>query len=800
MPDQADTGAHAFQAQLYGLIGDPAVPLLTISRWLDQLGQQCQQQRLSLRPVLIGRAVLALATGDLPVAGVHLAGAQAAPPGPGSCPACDSGVFGRWRVAAGDDERALDQWAPVLDGVQRCPQQPQQVLADALLPLARAGRLDEARAAHLRGYPLVRQDSGHQAEVGQHIEFCALTGNEARGLQILTEHAGWLAGVETGTVDQVQFAAGVCVLLRRLAGLGHGGLAVGPGTASGWLAMLEPEIQFTSGRYDVRNGTAAFSERIAERLARPPLAGRLALGYPARLPGSAPANEQPPAPRADGEAAASLDDLVARARRLSDERRPEARQAWEQVAAAGQALPGGVAAELARQRAGVLADADPQAGYQALLAAAGQFTESGDQARACEARASAAMALVRAGDQDGASGLLAATIAEADDAFSRGLLTAREYLAVRRARPLTAFQSVLASTGQDPAELYAAAGLLEAELAEAQRLGVLRYEATYHDLLGQLWSRHGDQRQARGHLDEARRRYREAGEPWKAASTAGVLAQLALYDGDAAAAEELARAAIRDGDASLPPPRAAGLRALLADALSAQPGRETDLVEAALTAAERWDGLSEPDAVHQTFQAARGYSRLGRHGEAASLFAEVMPRVEIPYEAAVIAMTRDQYGNSLRALERHGEAAEQFLQAAALIREDPASTGPVAHLADLAADSLQRSGQDQQAVAAYRWAGELYAGLGDVPGRARCLRAAAWLESSAEAMSALLAELTHMQALAPGPGPDDAPDEEASEFLTGEIAATREQLNQLRAELDGAAAESETEQVRGGRQ
>jgi hypothetical protein len=57
-----------------------------------------------------------------------------------------------------------------------------------------------------------------------------------------------------------------------------------------------------------------------------------------------------------------------------------------------------------------------------------------------------------------------------------------------------------------------------------------------------------------------------------------------------------------------------------------------------------------------------------------------------------------------------------------------------------------------------------------------------------------------MQALAPGLGPDDAPDEEASDFLTGEIAATREQLNQLRAELDGAAAESETEQVRGGRQ
>ena len=29
--------------------------------------------------------------------------------------------------------------------------------------------------------------------VGRHIEFCALTGNEARGLEILAEHQAWLA-------------------------------------------------------------------------------------------------------------------------------------------------------------------------------------------------------------------------------------------------------------------------------------------------------------------------------------------------------------------------------------------------------------------------------------------------------------------------------------------------------------------------------------------------------------------------------------------------------------------------------
>jgi hypothetical protein len=134
--------------------------------------------------------------------------------------------------------------------------------------------------------------------------------------------------------------------------------------------------------------------------------------------------------------------------------------------------------------------------------------------------------------------------------------------------------------------------------------------------------------------------------------------------------------------------------------------------------------------VHQTFQAARAYGRLGRHGEAASLFAEVMPYVEVPYEAPQIAMTHDQYGQSLQGVGRLQDAAGQF-----------------------------------------RWAAELYAGLGEMVPRIRCLRSAAWLEASAEAMLAVLAELTQLAALAP---------DEETELLAAELTATRAELDQLR--------------------
>lgn len=732
MPDELGATAHTFRSGLRGLIGDPAVPLPAIGRWLDELGHQAQL-RGSLRPVLMLRVAFALDIGDYLAASAHLAAALAAPPdSTAGCAACERGDAGRWRAALGDDDGALEQWAPVLDGTLGCADEPGQVLARALLPLTRAGRLDEARGAYLRGYSLVRGHLAGRAAVGRHIEFCALTGNEARGLAILAEHADWLAEPDADApgpgdaLSWLEFATGACVLLRRLVALGHGGLPVGGGTAAGRLALLESEIRFLCDRYGVRNGNAALREQVTARLAQEPLTGVLPLGAPSRLP--AP----PAADQAAEEPGDSLDDLIKRARQLRDDRHPHTRQAWEQVAASGQDLPPDVAAELARQRAGALAEHDPRAGHQALLAAAAQLAAVGDEARAREARAAAALAQAQAGDVDRGGPALDAVIADADAAFDREDLTPRQYLIVRRARALLAFQAAAAG----PADSVEAVEAIAAELAEAERLGVPRYAANYRDLLAQLAIRRGDPGQARTHLDQARQLYLDAGEPWYAARAEGRAAQVALTTGDAKAAEDLVRDALSHGGDLLVPAQAAGLQAMLADALGAQPGREPDAVDAALTAAAQWaalrDGRSPRDAVHQVFQAARAYGRAGRHGEAVSLFTEVMPYVEVPYESAQVALAHDQYGQSLRAVGRPQEAAGQFRQAA-----------------------------------------EIYAGLGDVVSRVRCLRSAAWMEGSAESMRAVVAELAQLAAL--------APDEDA-ELLAGELSASRAELAQLRAE------------------
>jgi cellulose synthase operon protein C len=86
-----------------------------------------------------------------------------------------------------------------------------------LLPLLRTGRHDEARDAHLRHAD--QELSGHQ--LAAHLEFCARSGNEERGLEILRDN------IETLDLDTVSWLAmrenaAAALLCRRVVELGRG--------------------------------------------------------------------------------------------------------------------------------------------------------------------------------------------------------------------------------------------------------------------------------------------------------------------------------------------------------------------------------------------------------------------------------------------------------------------------------------------------------------------------------------------------------------------------------------------------
>jgi tetratricopeptide (TPR) repeat protein len=231
---------------------------------------------------------------------------------------------------------------------------------------------------------------------------------------------------------------------------------------------------------------------------------------------------------------------------------------------------------------------------------------------------------------------------------------------------------------------------------------------------------------------------------------------------------------------------------LLVEAISRQSGRYPDLVGAALHAARLWDGVSEPDALNNRFIAARAYLAMRRYAEAAALYEELMPHVEVPYRGVTVAMTREQYGNCLTQLGEHRAAAAQYLAAAALLQDDPDNRGPYARLAWTAAESLQNAGRPDEALAAYRRAADLWEELDAPAARARCLRSAAWLltwsgdgrephwSEALEAMRAVLAELEAI----PAEGRDPR--------IGAEIKSTVDQLERIHtyaeaAKLSGAA-------------
>ncbi|HEU5427444.1 MAG TPA: hypothetical protein VFU74_11260 [Actinocrinis sp.] len=796
-----------------GMLRVPEVPLTSITGWLAEMESRYRQAGYSPRAVHMGRHRLARATGQAAVAEREFESWLDAPrDAMADCNACEAGDQGWWHAFNGRDEESLRLWEPVLGGQLVCAEEPHRVLAYSLLPLLRLGRIEEARGNHLRGYRMAKGVANLRSTIAMHIEFCALTGNEARGLEILTEHAGLLARGAEDATSRLEFLIGTQVLLRRLSALGLSDLTLsnieqpadvaraGPATVGGVAARIQEQIDELCARFDARNCSTTVSDAAAERLAAEPLLPSLPLGPAGTLPTrETTAPPASPAASASRPAAVSLDELVTEAERLSDARHPHARQAWERIAASGHELPPVIAARIERNRARILLERDPAAARGALSSVAERLAQLGEAAEARETRANAAFAAFLAGDRDTAESEAVVIGAEAEAAYAAGDLTARQYLNARSLPVFIAFNAFSrqpgpadAATGapgeQTEADPQLVAELVQSELEITEKLSDPGRAAVYQRMLAQLALRRGEYAEAGARLAASRDAAVRAGQPWDAVEPAETLAQLALQQGDTAAAEGHTRDALVHGGDLLDRSAQARLYALLTEALWRQPERHLEVVDAALRSGDLWEGTSEPDSLHNRFIAARAYAGLKRHGEAAALFDELMPRVHVPYDGAGIAMTREQYADCLTQLGEHRRAAEQYLAAATLVQDDPRNRLPHARLAWSAAQALQSAGLTAEALPAYRRAADLWGELGNLPARARCLRSAAWLIGWAKsgdgheqsnddaparwtaalvAMRSVLAELTAV------------PQEDRAEPIAVEIGHTEDQLRQM---------------------
>jgi tetratricopeptide (TPR) repeat protein len=202
-----------------------------------------------------------------------------------NCAGCDPSAKASWLARQGRDEAAVALLEPVLAGGRTCRAQPQDILTTLLFPYLRTGRLEQARDAHRRAYRLHRPMLADLSDIADHIEFCARTGNAARGVEILERHLGWLDRAPS-PLAAMSFAGAGALVLRQSLRTGtevalhrpaHGERAAAEVPASvlgAELAALSLEI---AGRFDVRNGTGHQSTKMRAVMDSEPLVEHLSL-------------------------------------------------------------------------------------------------------------------------------------------------------------------------------------------------------------------------------------------------------------------------------------------------------------------------------------------------------------------------------------------------------------------------------------------------------------------------------------------------------------------------------------------
>ncbi|WP_328299694.1 tetratricopeptide repeat protein [Streptomyces sp. NBC_00435] len=751
------------------LVSSPEIPLTSVTGWLEDMERRYRLAGYTERAVRQSEFYLADATGDDERAERAVSRWQSADRDPMSdCHACETNSQGWFWAGRGDDEKAVGIWEPVLAGKQSCLEEPHRVLARSLLPLVRLGRGAEARSHHLRGYRMARGNESLLRSIGEHIEFCALTGNEARGLEILADHAtrlGPLVDVEA----QLQFYGGILVLLRRLGELGHG---AAPSVSYGGAArtvdelhgILREDALAIARRFDGRNGTTRVSDRLLERIGRAQLLGSLPLGVRSTaLPlaeassvhGEPTAASRPGSAAAAGSASASAStsagsfaELVERARTARDLGHPGADALWDEVARhPGAGADPLIAADVADHRALEAARAGSDGAARLLADVRDGYQDLGIAERAAlsELRLATVAAQSGAGAEE-LRGLLsvalrAAEALDPDEPLRTRRIAFAELTGIRVESYLRSVEAAGEhGHGQEEGHGH---GELAAELgafAESYASALPDVAAEAEEMLGRLALSQGDPDRAVALLAGSADRSVAAGRPWLAVDPLVLRAGVLMSLDRPAEAEEAARAGLLHA-AEVTDAEAQGVvRLTLADILLRRDETDAEASEHALEAAHWFDqaGLTSDGGAQARLLLARCHARAGHTSEAAEVLQSTLPDLLGHGEGQAVSV-REFLGDLLRELRDARGAAEQYLLAAEVTEgwEDPR---PQAGFAQAAGDQLSEAQLVPEAVAAYERALELRRRSKDAPiAEVLILRSLAWLGLRAEVTNAAVA-------------------------------------------------------------
>jgi cellulose synthase operon protein C len=685
----------------------PEIPAERIRAVLDDMERRYREGGHSLQAVYKYRYVLARHVGDEDAVATWYERWQTGTRDELSdCEGCDPTGKARHLVDLHRDEDAIAVAEPVLAGRLTCTEQPQNMLSTIMDSYVRVGRADEAVDAHRRAYRLVRASLADLGDIGEHIAFCARTGNEHRGLEILQRHVDWLDRAPSPAAA-MQFASSSVVLLRRAIGLGHGDTVVhrterGDTTVAALADELAAEARALAARFDARNGTDRQSRRVEDTIGAEPFGVVLALSPSSRAAAPVPPVPSRPAPpQPEVPSGATAEQLIA----LAEDEEEADRPAEAILAAFDARFPEPAEPSLAARREALRGAQHWQArnAGEAIAAwerSAALWAEAGNPGKAVSLAGRVGATRLMFGDPDGA------------DAVEREVAYREEHGGVPK--EMAAAYSRLAMrhlAGDDPAAALAAQERADAFLTEIDEP---RWHAQYALRRSRILSaghRHEESAEAIG---RALIFFREHGPD-------GILAGALLMAGQHAPEPEIALArfdealALGDRDTAMNA-RLGRANALLR--LDRPAEAVPEFIEVVALCTEQ-DLL--PAAAMVRRDLAEAYQRAGRLTEAAEVAEEALSELRRLGEDGAADDAQLLLANTYRQLGQDKTALAHYDALIARMTEEqnPAGRGQIL---EYAAEVLYGADRDDEAAERFAEAAEDLHEAGNLVGELRVLR------------------------------------------------------------------------------
>lgn len=222
-PDDGSDLMWQFKWMVGVLGGDPRFSTEQIDAVMEDMERHYRRANLGQSGVVMARFESAFTNGHLDAARSAFRALAATERDDYShCDACVRSVAMDYYFNIGEQAKGLAEFKALMDGGFTCGEEPEHAMSLALLPLLRAGEGARLESLHRRSYNSARGNGDNLGIIANHVAFCAVTCNEARGVALAERYLAWLVHDPLSHRKHLNFLTALGLLMEKVVAAGHG--------------------------------------------------------------------------------------------------------------------------------------------------------------------------------------------------------------------------------------------------------------------------------------------------------------------------------------------------------------------------------------------------------------------------------------------------------------------------------------------------------------------------------------------------------------------------------------------------